>query len=84
MPEQKSNNNVLTGQVVDFNYTLGYGTIQAQDKLIVFTYRDLPIKDGQFIVPQKGQTVEFQVETDRFYGLIAKNIKIINQNNSKK
>ncbi len=78
MPEQKSNNNVLTGQVVDFNYTLGYGTIQAQDKLIVFTYRDLPIKDGQFIVPQKGQTVEFQVETDRFYSLIAKNIKIIN------
>ncbi len=83
MPEQKSNN-VLTGQVVEFNYTLGYGTIQAQDKLIVFTYRNLPIKDGKFIVPQKGQIVEFQVEQDRFYGLIAKNIKIINQNNSQK
>ncbi len=84
MPKQKSNTNILTGQVVEFNYTLGYGTIQAQDKLIVFTYRDLPIKDGKFIVPQKGQTVEFQVEKDNFYGLIAKNLKIINQNSAEK
>ncbi len=68
----------LIGQVEGYNYSLGYGTIDANGQKIIFTYKHLPIKDGKFVVPTKGQTVSFYIEKDNFYGTIATNIKIIN------
>ena len=66
------------GTVEDYNYSLGYGTIDSDGQKIIFTYKHLPIKDGKFIIPTKGQQVSFSTEKDNFYGTIATNIKIIN------
>ncbi len=74
----KKSTAVYRGKVVEYSYHLGYGTIEYDQGQVIFTYRNLPIKNGKYIIPKTGAIVEFSLEPDGFYGQIATNLKIVN------
>ncbi len=79
MPKNKNSNRQI-GVIIDYKWQQGIGTISlpGSDKAVFFNYKELPIKDGKYIRPSVNQKVEFDLERDIFYGLVAKNIKILN------
>ena len=78
MPGKKIKTGQIRGTVEWFDAFKGNGYIRTDDgNLVLLTYKELPIQNGDFIVPKKGQKVIFYIESG-VRGPEAKNLKIIN------
>jgi cold shock CspA family protein len=77
MATKKNKSQQTTGLVEWFDSFKGIGYIRTEDgNLIMVTYKDLPIRNGDFVVIRKGQKVMFNIQTG-IRGPEAKDIKII-------
>ena len=78
MPEKKVKSNSITGTVEWFDPIKGIGYIKTDEgNLVAVTYRDLPIKDGDFELLRKNQRIRFDIYEGEM-GIQAKNITSLN------
>lgn len=78
MPNKKINTKGHSGIVEWFDPLKGVGYIKTDEgNFVAVNYKDLPIKDGQFVLLRKNQKVLFDIYMGEM-GAQAKNINIVN------
>ncbi|MEA3450665.1 MAG: cold shock domain-containing protein [Bacteroidota bacterium] len=77
MPRNSIKKGLIKGTVQWFDTLKGIGIIKTDEgNLIYVNYRDLPIKDGDFVVLKSNQKILFEIKNGH-RGPQAKNIQFI-------